>query len=524
VGPVDYLRILRRHWRVALGLVVVALGVAFVTSPSDSGPAYEATNVIGRERQAAGEVAAPALEGGVKDLLADPELARRAAASLSYDDDVDRLADAVTATADPRRGAVAVMAVADAPGRAVSVVNAFADALVGVLNSREAERTRAAVEEAAAEEQALRDDLARLQADLATAGDDADEVQAEIDDVAGRLGTIAAVPATPSTVYASLQPADEPTPVDAFVAGGTRPQRLLLATVVGVLLAAGVVITIDRADGRIVTRQHAERRFDLPVISEVPLLPVRDRHRAAVYAFHRHDGMGEAYRGLSAALGHPDPEFHDDDITTWSGNLDDVPAGRRVIVVTSAEHRDGKSTTSANLAIAYAQAGEKTLLVQWDLVRPLPARVLGADEGAGVADFVDDATTPLAGMLQETSVPGLRFVPAGGIDDDGDPPSDRIANLLAAAGRAGDVVIVDTAPVLLSGVTRQLVTLADVVIVTCHAGGTSGPGAERCAELLVRLEAPTVGVVLVGVPAGRSGGVAAVEKVRSLLRPSLVSG
>jgi capsular exopolysaccharide synthesis family protein len=401
------------------------------------------------------------------------------------------------------------MATADTADRAVSVANAFADALVSVLNAGEAARVDEAADTAATAERSLRDQLATLRAELdAAEGDEADDIQAEIDDIANRLGTTAVAPSSPSTVYASFETADEATSVDRVVPGGTRTQRMLLASVVALMLAAGVSITVDRADGRIVTAQHAERRFRLPVAAEVPLLPVRDRHRAAVFAYHRHQGMAAAYRRLRDGLGRPEPEFRDDDVRTWSGNLDDMPAGRRVVVVTSAEHRDGKSTTAANLAIAFAEAGEKTLLLQWDLVRPLPARVLGADDGSGLAEVLRGEGT-LDSFLQETSEARLSFVPAGSVGDLPDKASPQVATALDATRRLADVVIVDTAPVLSSEVTKQLVTLADVVLVSCSAGGTSAPAAERCADLLEQLDAPAVGVVLVGVPSGRGAGARA---------------
>jgi Mrp family chromosome partitioning ATPase len=64
------------------------------------------------------------------------------------------------------------------------------------------------------------------------------------------------------------------------------------------------------------------------------------------------------------------------------------------------------------------------------------------------------------------------------------------------------VVIIDTAPLLAASVTRELVTMADVVVLVSRAGRTTSPAAERTAELLERLGAPTLGVALVGVPTG----------------------
>jgi hypothetical protein len=74
--------------------------------------------------------------------------------------------------------------------------------------------------------------------------------------------------------------------------------------------------------------------------------------------------------------------------------------------------------------------------------------------------------------------------------------------LLEEARTLANVVIVDTAPILSASVTRELVTLADAVVVVCRSGRATSHAADRCAELLERLGAPTLGVVLVGVSTG----------------------
>ena len=78
----------------------------------------------------------------------------------------------------------------------------------------------------------------------------------------------------------------------------------------------------------------------------------------------------------------------------------------------------------------------------------------------------------------------------------------EVRRLLEEARTLANVVIVDTAPILSASVTRELCTLADAVLVVCRSGRTTVSAADRCAELLERLGANTLGVVLVGVPAG----------------------
>jgi Mrp family chromosome partitioning ATPase len=104
--------------------------------------------------------------------------------------------------------------------------------------------------------------------------------------------------------------------------------------------------------------------------------------------------------------------------------------------------------------------------------------------------------------VHPTSVPGLHLVPAGKLGHQPGAQLDAELRLLEEARSLADVVIIDTAPLLAASVTRELVTMADVVVLVSRAGRTTSPAAERTAELLERLGAPTLGVVLVGVPTG----------------------
>ena len=104
--------------------------------------------------------------------------------------------------------------------------------------------------------------------------------------------------------------------------------------------------------------------------------------------------------------------------------------------------------------------------------------------------------------VHSTSVPGLHLVPAGKLGHQPGAQLDAELRLLEEARSLADVVIIDTAPLLAASVTRELVTMADVVVLVSRAGRTTSPAAERTAELLERLGAPTLGVALVGVPSG----------------------
>ena len=507
--PLDYLKIVQRHWKVAAGLIAIALVLTFIISPSDSAKVYEADHVVFRDQASSDEEGLQSMDNVelvAQYMVTEGDVANAAAEQLGYDGPPAELSKDVTATGDTTLGTVTIRATSNDPEEAAQIANAFGEQLVQFLNQREANQQQA-------EAQANEDDRARitqqmqqLDQQIATAApQDVPVLQEQRDGLSNDLATMAAAANRPTTRYATLRPADRGHLQADFVAGASRGQRMLLAGIVASLLAFGVTIMLDRSDQRLHTKGEAERQFGLPVLTEVPLLPVRLRHRAAVFAYQNDPRIAESYRSLRTAL----LLFRDRlplelEAAELAGNNHGkhTSVGRQIVVVTSPDAGDGKSTTATNLAMAYAEAGQRVLLVQWDLWRPLPARVLDAEDGPGVAEFLEAGTAPLVRFVQDTSIPGLQVVPAGRTGHQPGGQLDAELRLLEEARSLADVVIVDTAPILSASVTRELVSMADVVILACRAGRTASPAAQRCAELLERLGAPTLGVVLVGVPTG----------------------
>jgi capsular exopolysaccharide synthesis family protein len=503
--PVDYLKVLQRHWKVTVGLVVLALGLIYLIAPAKADEVYGASHTLLRERASSEEDAgAGADNASVVSLWASKgEVPARVAEALHYDGPIDELIKSITVTADPEVNTVEISATADTPDEAVVIVNTFAEQLLTFIDEGVAAEQAENTEEA----NGLRGRIAELAPLTATPGADAVTAQSEIDTLTARIAELESAGTT--TKWVTLQAATAGQLQDDFVSGATTGQRMLLAGLVAALLGFGVAIMLDRSDSRLHTKEQAERQFGLPVLAEVPLLSMRMRHRAAVHGYQNDSRLAEAYRSLRTAL----LLFRDRlplevEAAELSGRLQPGRGGaqgssaRQVILVTSPEAGDGKSSTAANLAMAYAEAGQSVLLVQWDLWRPIPARVFEAEDAPGVSEFLEAGNASLVRFVQSTSVPGLHLVPAGKLGHQPGAQLDAELRLLEEARSLADVVIIDTAPILAASVTRELVTMADVVVLTSRAGRTTSPAAERTAELLERLGAPTLGVVLVGLPTG----------------------
>ncbi len=506
--PLDYLKILQRHWKVVAALVVTVLVVVFVLSPSRPSTVYEAKHILLRQSSSSGGTESADNPSIVGLWTASGVVPQRVADAVGHTGPADQLINRLTVTPSIELGTVDLVATASTSDEAVLLVNAFAEqtlAYINEINQQVQADADADIEELQGEIQVLNDQI------VAAGGDTSPNATTLVSQRAGlqdQLNQVTTDADGKIVEWSSLQVASSAKKVAASSVGVTRGQSLLLGGLVSLLLAFGVAIMLDRSDSRLHTKEQAERQFGLPVLAEIPLLSIRNRHRAAVYGYENDPSVAEAYRGLRTALllfrDRLPLEVETAELTRRSQHKQGgrVGAARQVILVTSPEAGDGKSSTAANLAMAYAESGQSVLLVNWDLWRPIPARVLDAEDEPGVSEFLDAGNASLVHYVHSTSVPGLHLVPAGKLGHQPGAQLDAELRLLEEARSLADVVIIDTAPLLAASVTRELVTMADVVVLVSRAGRTTSPAAERTAELLERLGAPTLGVALVGVPTG----------------------
>jgi non-specific protein-tyrosine kinase len=168
----------------------------------------------------------------------------------------------------------------------------------------------------------------------------------------------------------------------------------------------------------------------------------------------------------------------------------------RSLLVTSAGPDEGKSTTLANLAVTFAQAGNRTLLVDCDLRRPALHALFGAANDPGLTSMLlaEGAVPPIA----RTPVDGLELLPSGPL-----PPnpseilsSRRFQSLLEALKTSADLLLFDSPPALAVSDAALLSRLVDAVLVVVSAGKTKRDHAARVRQLMDRSGARVLGVVL----------------------------
>lgn len=169
----------------------------------------------------------------------------------------------------------------------------------------------------------------------------------------------------------------------------------------------------------------------------------------------------------------------------------------QTLLVTSASPGEGKSVTAANLAVAMAQAGRRTLLIDADLRRPRVHTEFGLDREPGLSQLLFESEEPdLDGLA--TGVDNFFVLPAGrSIPNPAELlDSKRMRSLVAWLRSQFDIIVFDSPPVLLATDSVVLSTQCDATIVVGTAAQTTHPELEHCLETLDGVGAKIIGTVL----------------------------
>ena len=165
-------------------------------------------------------------------------------------------------------------------------------------------------------------------------------------------------------------------------------------------------------------------------------------------------------------------------------------------MVTSALGGEGKTTTSANLAVALARAGKRVILISADLRRPRMHLFFDTENDRGLAEALVDSTE-LFSLVKNPGMDNLRLLVAGPVPDD---PAELLsgthaAQVIQALGEVCDLVIVDSPPVLAVADASILSALVDATILVMDAQQSSRSAVDQARYQLENAGARIIGVV-----------------------------
>lgn len=167
------------------------------------------------------------------------------------------------------------------------------------------------------------------------------------------------------------------------------------------------------------------------------------------------------------------------------------------LVITSAAPSAGKSTIAANIAVAYAQAGKKVLLIDGDLRKPTVHYTFEIKNVFGLSNLITDQIG-IEKAVQNTQVENLSILASGPI-----PPnpsellgSKRFKELIESFEQYFDMIIIDTPPVLAVTDAVIMSTVADGTILVTNVETNNKQHLIKAKEVLQKSDANILGIVL----------------------------
>jgi capsular exopolysaccharide synthesis family protein len=261
-------------------------------------------------------------------------------------------------------------------------------------------------------------------------------------------------------------------------------RAVLLGSVVGLLFGIGCAFGLDYLNDTIRTPDDVTRRLRVPFLGIIPA--VRGYQDRPVMSGA--SDFSEAIRALrtSLALSHT---------STSSG----------IVLVTSAQPLEGKTTTACNLAMALAYGGARVLLIDADMRRPGVHAGLGLENTRGLSELLSNQA-PLTETVQRLMEPNLWVMTAGQTPSN---PSELLASsrmdALMRQVQSGpfDWVVIDTPPVLAVTDASVVARWASGVAFVVGSEMTRGRLAERAIEMLAAARPSYIGAVLNRVDVSR---------------------
>lgn len=503
----DHLRVIReRAWIIVLVVVVVvgsALAVSY-TSTSQyraSAKLLYKTNSLDRTlfgAQVFADTNDPREVETGADLVKLPQVAEGVKTKLNSSRSTGQLLAMIRVKPSSTTNVIQIDAVSTSPQEAADVANAFAEQFVTIRQNTD----RATV--------AAARDLVKKKLDGLSLADASTEYGLMLKDKYESLEILESMQNGGFTIVQSAVP-----PSARFSPQPTRDAILALAA--GLVLGLLLAFLLDYLDRRLKDVKALESAFGLPVLTAVPAVPGRWRtssgaeRSASPVGFVSNPSLLEPFRTLRSSL-----------------QYFNIEKSIKTILITSGLPREGKTVTTVNLALSLALAGNRVIILEADIRRPMVPQYLGLKNEVGLSTvlaagltyaealqvvdlgaFVPEAVRGKASEAKGIPLEGTLYCLASGPL----PPnpaellsSSRMEKLLQAFSATGGInyVVIDTPPILSVADALVIAPMVDAVVIATRVNWTTREEAQEVSNQLRRSGARVIGVVATGVKARSS--------------------
>ncbi|MGQ9476815.1 MAG: polysaccharide biosynthesis tyrosine autokinase [Actinomycetota bacterium] len=282
----------------------------------------------------------------------------------------------------------------------------------------------------------------------------------------------------------------EPAEVGEKVSPRTT-RNAVLALFLGLILGVGLVFLADYLDVTLKTREDFEQYYGVPVIGEIARFRgLPEEEREIMYFSAPDSTAAEGFRNLRTNL-----------------QFLNLEGDTRLVMVTSASPGEGKTSVAANLGAALSEMGKRVLVVEADLRQPTLDEFIMEKPAKGVTEVLA-GTAGVEEAVTQAGNSNLYFMTCGM-----KPPnpaemvsSQAMRDLLGRLREEYDYVIVDSPPVLSVSDPVAMAPMMEGIILVASHGIAEREAAQRTVELLSKVNARILGLVINNLEAtGRYG-------------------
>lgn len=261
-----------------------------------------------------------------------------------------------------------------------------------------------------------------------------------------------------------------------------RPRLFLMATLAGLGLGVAGALLRDRLDRRVRYPDQVTRELGLPILGTIPHLKGRNGRMNT----DSQERVVESFRDLRLAV-------------TYA-HAGSAPLA---LTITSPGAGDGKTFCTTNLALAFAEMGKRTLVIDGDVRRGTVHAVFPMDRKPGLTDYLAGQAS-LEDIVRESEHASLWLLPSGSRFRDGPEllGSPTMGVLLQELGDRFDVILIDSAPLGAAVDPFILSTLSGSMLLVLRNGVTDREIASARLTTADRLPIHVLGAVLNDVPPG----------------------
>jgi capsular exopolysaccharide synthesis family protein len=287
-----------------------------------------------------------------------------------------------------------------------------------------------------------------------------------------------------------------------------KKMNLLLGIILGIGSGIGYALLREFLDNTVKSVEHLERK-GLTILGIIPDMVSNNPQKSIKKITSPSKGGPEFKRRL---ITYEDPKSPvSESYRSLRTNISYASAVNKKIkslLISSSQPGEGKSTTTANLAIAFAQLRKKTLLVDADLRKPVQHNVFGHPRGPGLSEYITGEVTDLDSIIHATKIENLSMITAGSL-----PPnpsellgSEAMSNLIDRLESTWDMVLFDSPPMVAVTDASMISSELDAIALVVKAGQTERTAVDRALDTIRNVGAPLIGAILNGASQDSLGG------------------